>query len=217
VPAPAELKFRPTIPGDLANRPYELSSIMHLLLASASPRRAELLAAAGFVFDIEPTSVDETPHPDEAPRDYALRVALDKARAAAATCRKSGTVVIAADTVVVAGGQVLGKPDDDADARRMLKRLSGDVHSVFTAVVLHRDGRQVTDVIESRVHLLPLSDGEIDWYIRSGEPEGKAGAYAIQGRAARFIDWMEGSWSNVVGLPVATVHRLLKELGEVVS
>jgi septum formation protein len=190
---------------------------MPLLLASASPRRAELLAAAGFVFDVAPADVDETPLPDEAPRGYALRVARDKAEAASAGCRKSGSVVIAADTVVVAEGEILGKPADDADARRMLKRLSGAVHSVFTAVVLSGDGREVSDVIETRVHLLPLSDNEIDWYIGTGEPEGKAGAYAIQGRAARFIDWIDGSWSNVVGLPVATVYRLLKELGEVVS
>lgn len=187
---------------------------MHLLLASASPRRAELLSAAGFAFDIAPADVDETPRADESPRDYALRVAREKAEAVAATCRNSGTVVLGADTVVVAGGEVLGKPADAGDARRMLKRLSGAVHTVLTAVVLHQDGRQVSDVVETRVHLLPLRDSEIEWYIRTGEPEGKAGAYAIQGRAARFIDWIEGSWSNVVGLPVATVYRLLKELGE---
>jgi septum formation protein len=190
---------------------------MHLLVASASPRRAELLAAAGFIFDVAPADVDETPLPDELPPDYALRVARDKAAVAAAGCRKSGTVVIAADTVVVVAGEMLGKPADAADAHRMLKRLSGAVHSVFTAVVLSGDGRAVSDVVETRVHLLPLSDSEIAWYINTGEPEGKAGAYAIQGRAARFIDWMEGSWSNVVGLPIATVYRLLKDLGEVVS
>lgn len=190
---------------------------MDLLLASASPRRAELLSAAGFTFEIAPADVDESPAPDEAPRDYAVRVARDKAEVAAAGCRKSGTIVLAADTVVVADGQMLGKPVDDSDARRMLKRLSGAVHSVFTAVVLSRDGRQLWDVVETRVHLLPLSDSEIDWYIRTREPDGKAGAYAIQGHAARFIDWIDGSWSNVVGLPVATVYRLLKELGEMVS
>ena len=190
---------------------------MALLLASASPRRAELLAASGFTFDVAPAEVDETPFPDEPPPDYALRVATAKARAAAAGCRKSGTVVLAADTVVVAAGRILGKPLDAADAERMLKTLSGAVHTVLTAVVLCRDYEQVSAVVETRVHLLPLSDSEIRWYIGTTEPEGKAGAYAIQGHAARFIDWIEGSWSNVVGLPVATVYRLLKQLGEVVS
>lgn len=190
---------------------------MPLLLASASPRRADLLAAAGFVFDVAPAEVDETALPGEPALDYALRVALAKARGAAAGCRDSGITVLAADTVVVADGEILGKPVDDADAERMLKRLSGAVHTVLTAVVLCRNGRELSAVVETRVHLLPLSDSEIKWYVATGEPEGKAGAYAIQGHAARFIDWIEGSWSNVVGLPIATVYRLLTELGEVVS
>jgi septum formation protein len=190
---------------------------MRLLLASASPRRAELLWAAGFTFDVAPADVDETPRPDEPPRDYALRVARAKADSAAANCRESGTLVLSADTVVVSGGLILGKPTDAADAERMLKRLSGAVHSVLTAVVLSREDRQVSEAVETRVHLLPLSDSEIRWYIGTGEPDGKAGAYAIQGRAARFVDWIDGSWSNVVGLPISTVHRLLKDLGEVVS
>jgi septum formation protein len=190
---------------------------MPLLLASASPRRADLLAAAGFVFTVAPAEVDETPLPDESPRDYALRVALAKAQAAAAECRESGTTILAADTVVVSNGRILGKPIDAADAGRMLKTLSGAVHTVLTAVVLCRNGRELSSVVETRVHLLPLSDSEVQWYVATGEPDGKAGAYAIQGHAARFIDWIEGSYSNVVGLPVATVYRLLKELGEVVS
>jgi septum formation protein len=190
---------------------------MRLLLASASPRRAELLTAAGFTFDVAPADVDETPRPGEPPQDYALRVAQAKAESAAANCRKSGTMVLSADTVVVSGGLILGKPTDAADAERMLKSLSGAVHSVLTAIVLCREGRQVSAVVETRVHLLPLSDSEIRWYIATGEPDGKAGAYAIQGHAARFVDWIEGSWSNVVGLPIATVYRLMKEFGEVVS
>jgi nucleoside triphosphate pyrophosphatase len=190
---------------------------MRLILASASPRRADLLTAAGFTFEIAPADVDETPEPGERPRDYALRVATSKAEAAAAHCRESGSLVLAADTVVVAEGQILGKPMDAADSKRMLKMLSGAVHSVLTAVVLCRDGRQSGEVAETRVHLLPLSETEIDRYIETGEPEGKAGAYAIQGHAARFVDWIEGSWSNVVGLPIATVYRLLKEYGEVIS
>jgi septum formation protein len=202
---------------DSMQEPDSIIQTMRLLLASASPRRAELLASAGFVFDIAPADVDETRRSGESPPEYARRVAVEKAEAAAARCRESGTLILAADTVVVAGPEILGKPTDDDDARRMLKTLSGAVHSVFTAVVLSRDGQRVSDVVETRVHLLPLSDAEVDWYIGTKEPQGKAGAYAIQGRAARFVDWIEGSWSNVVGLPVATVHRLLKELSVMVS
>jgi septum formation protein len=187
---------------------------MHLILASASPRRAELLASAGYVFDVAPSNVDETVHPGEEPRAYALRVARDKAATAQAGCRKSGSVVLAADTVVVGGGEILAKPDDPADAKRMLKTLSGAVHDVHTAVVIRAGGRECSEVTTSRVRVLPLSAAEIDWYIESGEWDGKAGAYGIQGRFARFIDWLDGSWSNVVGLPVATVYRLLKEAGE---
>lgn len=190
---------------------------MRLLLASASPRRAELLTAAGFIFDVAPADVDETPRAGEPPPDYALRVAQSKADRAAASCRKSGTTVLSADTVVVSRGLILGKPSDAADAERMLKSLSGAVHSVLTAVVLCKDDRRVSAVVETRVHVLPLNDSEIRWYIGTGEPDGKAGAYAIQGQAARFIDWIDGSWSNVVGLPIAMVYQLLKELGEVVS
>ena len=190
---------------------------MHLVLASASPRRAELLTSAGFTFEIAPADVDETPRAEESPADYALRVAIDKAAAAAAKQRQSGTIVLAADTVVVADGQILGKPADQLDAERMLKTLSGAVHDVLTAVVLKSDSRELSEVVTTRVSVLPLGTDEIGWYIASGEPEGKAGAYAIQGRAARFIDRIEGSWSNVVGLPIATVHKLLKELEGTIS
>lgn len=187
---------------------------MDLILASASPRRAELLRAAGFVFEVRPAHVDESPVPGEEPTAYALRIARDKAEYVADLGRRSGCVVLGADTVVVAGGRMMGKPVDSGDAEAMLKRLSGSVHEVHTGVVLQAGARQLSEVVTSRVRLLPLSEDEIAWYIRTGEPQGKAGAYAIQGRAARFIDWIEGSWSNIVGLPVATVHRMLKEAGE---
>jgi septum formation protein len=180
-----------------------------LILASASPRRAELLASAGFSFDVAAADVDEAVHAGEDSRAYALRVARDKAAAVWANCRESGKSVLAADTVVVADGQILGKPVDAGDATRMLKTLSGKVHEVHTAVVLRAESGEINEVVTTRVRLLPLSDDEIAWYIESGEPEGKAGAYAIQGRAARFIDRIEGSWSNVVGLPIATVYRML--------
>ena len=182
-----------------------------LVLASASPRRAELLTSAGFRFTIDAADVDETEHPGEKPDDYVLRVARDKARTVAA--RQSGRIVLAADTTVVAGGQILAKPADEADAVRMLELLSGAVHDVWTGVVALYDGREASERVLTRVHLREVTPDEIRWYVASGEPMGKAGAYGIQGRAARFIDRIEGSWSNVVGLPVATVDRLLMGLG----
>ncbi|HEY7502202.1 MAG TPA: Maf family protein [Vicinamibacterales bacterium] len=186
---------------------------MPLILASASLRRAELLTAAGFDFQIEPANVDERVHEGEDPTAYALRVARAKADHILKT-RTARDPVLAADTVVVGGGHLMGKPADDRDAASMLKTLSGSVHEVHTAVVLHgrRGGR--SELVTTRVRFQPLTDAEIEWYIRTGEPAGKAGAYAIQGRAARFIDWIDGSWSNVVGLPISAVYRLLKELDE---
>lgn len=185
---------------------------MRLILASVSPRRAELLTSAGFQFEVSPADVDEAPLPGETPRDYALRVARDKAVAVSRRCQDPASVVLGADTVVVAGGEILGKPEDSDDARRMLRLLSGTVHDVHTAVVIRTQSAERAAVVATRVWFQPLDDSEISWYVDSGEPEGKAGAYAIQGRAARFIERIDGSWSNVVGLPVATVYRLLKEL-----
>jgi septum formation protein len=184
-----------------------------LILASASPRRSELLTTAGFRFSVDAADVDESPLPGEKPDRYVLRVARDKARVVAGRRRDSGDVVLAADTTVAVDGEILAKPDNELDAIRMLRLLAGRVHDVFTGVVLIGAGRELSDVVPTRVRLLPLSLEEIHWYVRSGEPMGKAGAYGIQGRAARFVDWIEGSWSNVVGLPVATVYRLLRDLG----
>jgi len=180
------------------------------VLASASPRRAELLAAAGFEFEVVPAHVDETAAPGEAPREYALRVARAKAEHVARQL-SDGRVVLAADTVVVAAGRLMGKPADATDAASMLKALSGTVHEVHTAVVIRAGDRQLEDVVTTAVRFNPLTEREIAWYISTGEAEGKAGAYAIQGRAARFIDRIDGSWSNVVGLPISTVYRLLSE------
>jgi septum formation protein len=185
---------------------------MTLVLASASPRRAELLAAAGFAFRVVPADVDETPRADELPQAYALRVAREKADAVFHRCRESGSTVLGADTIVVLNGEILGKPDDSGDARRMLGLLSNAVHDVHTAVVVRTSHGERAQVVTTRVHFRPLDDNEIEWYVASGEPHGKAGAYAIQGRAARFVDRIEGSWSNVVGLPIAEVYRLLKAL-----
>lgn len=184
-----------------------------IVLASASPRRSELLTSAGFRFSVDVADVDESPLAGENPEAYVLRVARAKARVVADRRRESGTIVLAADTTVAVDGEILAKPENDLDAIRMLQLLAGRVHDVFTGVVLLSGGRELSEVVPTRVRLLPITFDEIHWYVRSGEPMGKAGAYGIQGRAARFVDWIEGSWSNVVGLPVATVYRLLRDLG----
>jgi septum formation protein len=191
---------------------------MRLILASASPRRAELLTDAGFDFTVEAADVDETPRPSELPDDYVVRVARDKAFAVETRLGpegqgSSGRVILAADTVVSAGRRLLGKPADAQEAREMLELLSGQVHSVLTGVVLRTAAAEETEVVSTDVRFITLSDAEIDWYVGTGEPSGKAGAYAIQGRGARFVDWIEGSWSNVVGLPVATVYAMLRRAG----
>ena len=185
---------------------------MRLILASASPRRAELLYSAGFEFAVVPAEVDETPAEGEAARTYILRVAHDKARTVRRLHGGPDVVVLGADTEVVVDGRILGKPVDEEDARRMLRLLSGRVHEVSTAVVVVRDEVGAEEVATTRVRFVPLTEQDIEWYVGTTEPMGKAGGYAIQGGGARFIDWIEGSWSNVVGLPVATVHRLLTEV-----
>ncbi len=185
------------------------------ILASASPRRAELLASAGFSFDVQPAELDETPRPAEAAPDYVVRLAREKARAVAASLGDPHAVILAADTAVVTNSRIMGKPRDRNDAESMLATLSGAVHQVLTGVVLRTRTRELVELVATRVHFVPLTPDEIAWYISTGEPEGKAGAYAIQGYAARFIDWIDGSWSNVVGLPLATVSRMLREAGEV--
>jgi len=182
-----------------------------LILASASPRRAELLRAAGIPFRIQPVRVNEDPRPGEPPDSYVERVAVDKVRAL--VCRDSDTLILAADTTVVAGGSILGKPGDDADAVRMLGMLSGCDHEVLTGIALRRGPELLTHVERTGVRFLQISPEEIAWYVASGEPRGKAGAYAIQGLASRFVEHITGSYSNVVGLPVAEVYRLLCRLG----
>lgn len=184
---------------------------MTLLLASASPRRAGLLRAAGFDFDVRPAHVNESVHVDETPDQYVRRIADAKARAVLADA--VDRVVLAADTTVVVDGRILGKPADAADASRMLRLLSGRRHQVITAVTLARDARLMTRVAVTDVDFARLSDHEIAWYVASGEPFDKAGAYAVQGLASRFVIGIDGSHSNVVGLPVALVYAMLGELG----
>jgi septum formation protein len=179
---------------------------LKLVLASRSPRRAELLKAAGFEFTIRAADVDETPYDGEDPFVYAVRLAMDKADAVAVN---DGEIVLAADTTVVLDGQIMGKPKDAADATRMLRALSGKRHEVITAICLKRGDDVQTDIASTAVWFAPLSDTEIADYVASGEPMDKAGAYGIQGLASKFIDRIEGSYTNVVGLPVALTYRLI--------
>lgn len=187
---------------------------MKLILASASPRRAELLRAAGIDFDVVPAHIDETMGAEEGPDGYARRMAQTKAEAVRE--HAAGRPVLAADTIVIVDGQVLGKPTDAGDARRMLRLLSGRAHAVMTAVCL-ACGASETRVERTVVEFAPLTDAEIDWYVASGEPMDKAGAYAIQGLASRFALRIEGSYSNVVGLPVALVYELCTKAGLLIS
>jgi septum formation protein len=182
-----------------------------VILASASPRRAELLANAGFTYLVDPGDVDETRRDGEDAAAYVTRVARAKA-AAVALRHTPAAVILAADTTVVVDGDVLGKPEDATDANRMLSRLSGRTHDVLTAVVVRRADVERLEVVATQVSFLKLTPADIAWYVQTGEPDGKAGAYAIQGRAARFIDRIDGSWSNVVGLPIATVWRMVRAL-----
>lgn len=201
---------------------------MRLVLASASPRRTELLAAAGFSFETLAVDVDERPEADEPPSVYVRRLAGEKSAralerlvaAAAAGAREAetaavrDTAVLGADTAVVVDGRILGKPRNDREARAMLERLAGRRHEVMTGVSLRSTTDELHVVETTAVWFAPLGADEIAWYVASGEGRDKAGAYAIQGLAARFIPRIEGSHSNVVGLPVARVHELVKRLQE---
>lgn len=184
---------------------------VHFVLASASPRRRELLAAAGFSFDVDPVDVDESRRKGERSDDYACRLAHEKA--AAGALRHPATPVLGADTIVVVSGEVLGKPADREDAVRMLRRLSGTTHEVVTAVALALGPRVEVASDRTTVWFRRLSEAEIQAYVDSGEPMDKAGAYAIQGFASRFIPRIEGAYTTVVGLPVALVARLLDAAG----
>jgi septum formation protein len=177
-----------------------------VILASASPRRADLLTAAGVAFEVRAVAVDERPFDSETAADYVARVAADKANACLAA---TDAVILAADTVVVVDGRVLGKPADDADAARMLRLLSGRGHDVLTGVAVRRGEEVAIEVESTAVTFAPLSDSDIAWYVASGEPRDKAGAYAVQGLASRFVERVDGSYSNVVGLPVALACRML--------
>jgi len=205
---------------------------MRLILASASPRRAELLHAAGFEFDVVVADVDESIRAGESSQTYVRRLAADKSAAALAALkgraagavdarqetavaqafRPADVIILGADTAVVVDGEILGKPRDDEDAAAMLRRLSGRRHEVMTGISLRHGASEVGRVETTAVYFAPLKDEDVAWYEASGEGRDKAGAYAIQGLASRFIPRIEGSYSNVVGLPVACVAELLREI-----
>ena len=198
---------------------------VRLILASGSPRRRALLEGLGLALEVRPASTDEGVHPGERPPDYVLRVAREKARAVANALPPPPSkargerieVVLAADTAVVVGEEILGKPRDSGDAARMLRTLSGTSHDVLTAVCVRRSApgpeseRDV--VVTTKVRFRALSEGEIAWYVATGEPLDKAGAYALQGVGGALVEGISGSVSGVVGLPLAESLALLREAG----
>ena len=186
---------------------------MKFILASSSPRRRELLNSIGLDFDVLPSHVPEVHQEGEAPEEYVARLSRDKAHAL--SVQYPAHWVIAADTTVLLGDQLLEKPADTKDAERMLAVIAGKTHIVYTGVTLECADREYRDtrVAESEVRMLPLSQREIEWYVATGEPLDKAGAYAVQGIGAMFIDSIHGSYTNVVGLPLATLFQMMRKAG----
>lgn len=180
-----------------------------LILASASPRRHELLLAAGIDHLVRPACIPETRQPGEPPEAFVERIAREKADAV--PCGPDD-LVLGADTIVCLDGEIFGKPADEQDAIRMLRALSGREHWVYTGVCIRSSTRRITDVGKTRVTFVKLTEEEIQEYTQSGEPRDKAGAYAIQGRASKFVSGIQGCYSNVVGLPVSLVYQHIKAL-----
>lgn len=184
------------------------------MLASKSPRRLEILQAVGWEFEAIAANVDETRYESEDAVSYVKRLAQTKAETVAG--KLCGGLVLGADTVVVIGEEILGQPRDDEEARRMLSLLSGRWHAVLTGVALVRCGQPPYALVEhetTRVRFSEMSIDEIDWYVSTGEPKGKAGAYAIQGKGALFIEEIQGDYFNVVGLPVRLVYEMSHKIG----
>jgi septum formation protein len=189
---------------------------MKLILASASPRRRELLIQAGFTFTVEAADINEDPLPNELPSAYVQRLAVEKAQAICARHLADGEIstVLGADTCVVLDGCILGKPSTSAHAEHMLSMLSGRTHAVMTGIAAVDPSRTISDVEITHVTFDLISESEIARYVGTGEPLDKAGAYGIQGYAARWVPRIEGDYFNVVGLPIARVVRLLSEISE---
>jgi septum formation protein len=187
-----------------------------LILASSSPRRAEVLRNAGIEFEVRPADIDETRRPGEPAGDYVQRLALEKARAVAElSASAEDLIVVGADTVVVNRGEILLKPDSPEDAHRMLRQLSAGVHEVHTGLAVIRMPQKIERVIEevTSVHFANLSDAEIDAYTATGEPFDKAGAYGIQSLGGRYVTRVEGCYFNVMGMPLGRLWATLKEFG----
>jgi len=180
-----------------------------LILASGSPRRRELLTQAGFLFEVIPADIDETRHPNEAPKDYVRRLALEKAEAIAP--RYPDATILGADTTVVLSGEVMNKPTDLADAERMLRALSNKTHQVYTGLAVVTPTAKHSHIETTNVVFREISEDELATYLASGHAQDKAGAYGIQGYAARWIPRIEGDYFNVVGLPLSTVVKLLSQ------
>ena len=189
------------------------SEMSKIYLASTSPRRVELLRSLGLEFSVLPVEVSESYSTEESPRLYVQRMARQKALQGAEGLTEG--LVIAADTVVVIDDTVLGKPQTRDDAARMLRLLQGRVHRVISGVALYcaRTQRCLADAEETEVKFAAMTAEEIQWYISTGEPLDKAGAYAVQGKGAVFVEWVRGSYSNVVGLPLRLLYLLAKQLG----
>lgn len=188
------------------------SSVTDLILASASPRRSELLDQIGVRFTILATDIDESRLDNESPEDYVSRLALEKSRAGFSR-QDSALPSLGADTIVVCDRQIFGKPKDQADAAAMLMALSGKVHTVMSAVAISQGPCSSSRLTKTLVHFRTISQSECLTYWQTGEPEGKAGGYAIQGRGAVFVDHIEGSYSGVVGLPLSETAEMLGEFG----
>jgi len=190
--------------------PHSSFDLPPIILASSSPRRSELLRNVGIIFHVEHSQVPENPRPAETPLDFARRLAQEKAQAVAA--RQPGEIILGADTIVLVGEEMLNKPENEADALRMLAAISGRQHEVTTAVCLLVPGKPPDVRHEiTRVFVSEITKEEMQAYVRTREPMDKAGAYAIQGLASRWIYRIEGDYANVVGLPVALVVRMLRE------
>ncbi|HNY64878.1 MAG TPA: Maf family protein [Deltaproteobacteria bacterium] len=184
---------------------------MQILLASGSPRRRELISWMGIDFEVLVPEIDETLKGDESPEEYCSRLSREKALAIQKD--RPQALVIAADTVVVAHGTILGKPAEEEEARKHLRQLQGAMHEVYTSYTIAREGLSTTRVIRTRVYFRDMTEDEIAWYVSTGEPMDKAGSYALQGIGAIFVDRIEGSYTNVIGLPLSHLYHDLKEYG----
>jgi septum formation protein len=180
-----------------------------LVLASGSPRRAEIMTSVGWEFEKDVPDIDESELFGESPTDYVQRLALEKAELIAQ--RHRGKTVLGADTTVVIGGEIIGKPVDESHARQMISMLSGNWHEVLTGIAVVQDGESLIDLQRTRVKFAAMSEEEIAFLVEKGDPLDKAGAYAVQAQAALFIEAIEGDYWNVVGLPISLVYRIIAE------